>query len=92
MEQGDPRAAKIYESIGSYFGYTLAFYARFYEINHVLIMGRVTSGEGGVILLNRAREVLQGEFPDLAARIQLNIPDESSRRVGQSIAAASLPE
>ena len=92
MEQGDPRAAKIYESIGSYFGYTLAFYARFYEINHVLIMGRVTSGEGGVILLNRAREVLQGEFPDLAAKIQLNIPDESSRRVGQSIAAASLPE
>ena len=92
MEQGDPRAAKIYESIGSYFGYTLAFYARFYEINHVLIMGCVTSGESGVILLNRAREVLQGEFPDLAAKIQLNIPDESSRRVGQSIAAASLPE
>ncbi len=92
MAQGDPRAARIYESIGSYFGYTLAYYARFYEINRVLIMGRVTSGEGGMILLNRAREVLQGEFPELAEKIQLNIPDESSRRVGQSIAAASLPE
>ena len=92
MAEGDPRAAKIYETIGTYFGYQLAYYARFYDFKHVLIMGRVTSGEGGVILLNRAREVLQGEFPELAKRIELNIPDESSRRVGQSIAAASLPE
>ena len=92
MAQGDPRAAKIYETIGTYFGYALAYYARFYDFRHVLIMGRVTSGEGGVILLNRARDVLQGEFPELAGRIALNIPDESSRRVGQSIAAASLPE
>ena len=92
MAEGDPRAAKIYETIGTYFGYQLAYYARFYDFKHVLIMGRVTSGEGGVILLNRAREVLQGEFPELAQKIELNIPDESSRRVGQSIAAASLPE
>ena len=92
MAAGDPRAAKIYETIGTYFGYQLAYYARFYDFRHVLIMGRVTSGEGGVILLNRAREVLQGEVPELAGKIELNIPDESSRRVGQSIAAASLPE
>ncbi len=91
MKDGDPRAAKIYETIGVYFGYTIAYYARFYEIRHVLIMGRVTSGEGGVILLDRAREVLKGEFPELAGHISLNIPSESSRRVGQSIAAASLP-
>ena len=92
MAEGDPRARKVYESIGVYFGYALAYYARFYDVRHVLIMGRVTSGEGGVILLERAREVLSGEFPELAGRIELNIPDESSRRVGQSIAAASLPE
>ena len=92
MAEGDPRAAKIYETIGTYFGYQLAYYARFYDFKHVLIMGRVTSGEGGVILLNRAREVLHGEFPELAEKIELNIPDESNRRVGQSIAAASLPE
>ncbi len=92
MAAHDPRAEKIYETIGVYFGYAIAYYARFYDMRHVLIMGRVTSGEGGVILLNRAREVLSGEFPALAEKIELSIPDESSRRVGQSIAAASLPE
>ena len=92
MEKGDERAAKIYDTIGVYFGYTIAYYALFYDIKHVLIMGRVTSGEGGVILLDRAKEVLAKEFPELDKKLQLHIPDESSRRVGQSVAAASLPE
>lgn len=92
MAQGDERAAKIYDTIGVYFGYTIAYYALFYDIKHVLIMGRVTSGEGGVILLDRASAVLQTEFPELADRIHLHIPDENSRRVGQSVAAASLPK
>ena len=35
--------------------------------------------------------MLQAEFPELAGRIQIQLPDEKSRRVGQSIAAASLP-
>ncbi len=92
MERKDPRAMKIYADIGIYFGYAVAYYARFYEFRHVLIMGRLTSGEGGVLLLQRAREVLEEEFPELAEKIVLTIPDESSRRVGQSIAAASLPQ
>ncbi len=92
MKDGDPRAAAIYETIGAYFGYAIAFYTEFYDIKHVLIMGRVTSGEGGVILLERAQEVLDKEFPELAKKITLHIPDENSRRVGQSVAAASLPE
>ncbi|MBQ8029304.1 MAG: ROK family protein [Clostridia bacterium] len=92
MAEGDERAAAIYETIGAYFGYAIAYYSEFYSIKHVLIMGRVTSGEGGVILLNRAQEVLNREFPDLAKSIKLHIPDENSRRVGQSVAAASLPE
>ena len=92
MAEGDERAAAIYDTIGAYFGYAIAFYTEFYDIKHVLIMGRVTSGEGGVILLQRAQEVLDKEFPALAGKIQLHIPDESSRRVGQSVAAASLPE
>ncbi len=91
MSEGDERAAAIYDTIGAYFGYAIAFYAEFYEMKHVLIMGRVTSGEGGVILLERAREVLEKEFPELAEKIKLHIPDEKSRRVGQSAAAASLP-
>ena len=92
MEKGDPRAADVYDTIGAYFGYAIAYYAEFYDIKHVLIMGRVTSGEGGVILLNRAKEVLDKEFPELAAKVELHIPDEKSRRVGQSVAAASLPK
>ncbi len=92
MKDGDPRAAAIYDTIGAYFGYAIAYYTEFYDIKHVLIMGRVTSGEGGVILLERAQEVLDTEFPELAKKIQLHIPDEKSRRVGQSVAAASLPK
>jgi predicted NBD/HSP70 family sugar kinase len=65
MAEGDERAAKIYDTIGVYFGYTIAYYSLFYDIKHVLIMGRVTSGEGGVILLDRAKVVLEKEFPEL---------------------------
>ena len=92
MAEGDERAASIYDTIGAYFGYAIAYYTEFYDIKHVLIMGRVTSGEGGQILLSRAQEVLDVEFPELAKKIQLHIPDEKSRRVGQSVAAASLPK
>ncbi|MBO5785873.1 MAG: ROK family protein [Clostridia bacterium] len=92
MKEGDQRAADIYDTIGAYFGYAIAFYAEFYDIKHVLIMGRVTSGDGGALLLERAQEVLDVEFPELAKKIQLHIPDEKSRRVGQSVAAASLPK
>ena len=91
MAQGDERAAKIYETIGVYFGYAVAYYALFYDIKHVLLMGRVSSGEGGSILHETAKKVLAGEFPELAEKITIHLPDESSRRVGQSIAAASLP-
>ncbi len=92
MANGDERAAKIYETIGSYFGYAVAYYALFYDIKHVLLMGRVSSGEGGNILHKTAEKVLVEEFPELAKKITIHLPDESSRRVGQSIAAASLPK
>ena len=92
MENDDPRAADIYDTIGTYFGYTIAYYSMFYDIKHVLIMGRVTSGKGGTILLNKANEVLNAEFPELAKKVELHIPDEKARRVGQSVAAASLPK
>ncbi len=92
MTEGDKRAADIYETIGVYFGYAIAYYSMFYDVKHVLIMGRVTSGEGGVILLDKANEVLSKEFPEIAEKTKLHIPDEKARRVGQSVAAASLPE
>lgn len=91
MAKGDARAAKIYETIGVYLGYAIAHYADFYDYNHLLILGRVTTGKGGDIVLAKAREVLKEEFPEAAARIELHVPDEKSRRVGQAVAAASLP-
>jgi predicted NBD/HSP70 family sugar kinase len=91
MSRGDARAAKVYETIGVYLGYTIPLYADFYNFGHMLILGRVTTGTGGDIVLARARDVLKAEFPDLAKRIQLHVPDEKSRRIGQAVAAASLP-
>ncbi|MCX7887512.1 MAG: ROK family protein, partial [Verrucomicrobiae bacterium] len=92
MAQDDPRAAKIYETIGVYLGYTIAHYTDFYDFDHMLVLGRVTTGKGGDIVIAKAREILQKHFPELAARIQLHVPDEKSRRIGQAVAAASLPE
>ena len=92
MEQNDCRAEAIYETMGVYFGYTISYYSMFYDIKHVLIMGRVTSGNGGTIILDKANEVLKTEFPELFAKFELHIPDEKARRVGQSVAAASLPK
>jgi predicted NBD/HSP70 family sugar kinase len=91
LEAGHPGAVQIWQSMGYYLGYGLAQYADFYDIKHVLILGRCTSGRGGDIILDNADQVLRSEFPSLASRINVQLPDEKSRRVGQSIAAASLP-
>ncbi len=91
LEAGHAGAEKIWQSMGIYLGYGLAHYAGFYDIKHVLILGRCTSGRGGDLLLKGADQVLQAEFPDLASHLHIQLPDEKSRRVGQSIAAASLP-
>jgi len=91
MEKRDHRARKIYQTIGTYLGYTIAHLADFYDFRHLLILGRVTSGPGGDVILKGAREVLEVEFPELARRIALHTPDEKEKRHGQAIAAASLP-
>ncbi len=91
MAAGDERARRIYETIGICFGYAIAHLADFYEIRNLLILGRVTSGEGGTVILGKAGEVLAAEFPALASRIQLRTPDEKDKRHGQAVAAASLP-
>jgi predicted NBD/HSP70 family sugar kinase len=91
MAKGDERAAKIYETIGVCLGYTLPHYAEFYDIRHVLVLGRVTTGTGGNVILERARTVLRNEFPELASALKLHTPDEKEKRHGQAMAAASLP-
>jgi predicted NBD/HSP70 family sugar kinase len=91
LHSGDERARRIFETIGCYVGYGVAHYADFYKLRHVLVLGRVTSGEGGSIIVRQAQEVLRTEFPEIAEAIAIHLPDESSRRVGQAVAAASLP-
>ena len=91
MGDGSGIAEQIFHDIGVYLGYTLPFYAEFYSIKHVLLLGRVTSGKGGDIVISTARQVIESEFPEYAS-FSLEMPDESNRRVGQSIAAASLPK
>ncbi len=91
MAQGDPRARRIYETIGTYLGYGLAHFATFYDCRHVLVLGRVMTGDGGAVILEGARHVLRTEFPEMAERIEFHTPDETSKRHGQAVAAASLP-
>lgn len=91
LEAGSSDAQKIWQTMGVYMGYALAYYADFYAIQHVLILGRCTSGRGGALILQGAQRVLSTEFPELAERIEIHLPSEKIRRVGQSIAAASLP-
>jgi len=92
LAAGHAGAEKIWRSMGIYLGYAIAHYADFYEIRHVIILGRCTSGAGGALLLEEANRVLAHEFPFLDSKITVQLPDEKSRRVGQSIAAASLPD
>lgn len=91
-EEGDMRALRVFADIGVYLGHSLPLYEEFYGFRHVLLLGRVMSGKGGEILCNRAREVLAEEYPELAANIEILLPTEKMRRVGQSVAAASLPK
>ncbi|HWC59523.1 MAG TPA: ROK family protein [Verrucomicrobiae bacterium] len=91
IAKGDQRVVGIYETIGVYLGYTIALYREFYEFEHMLVLGRVTTGAGGDVALAKAREVLDTEFPESADSIKLHVPDEKSRRIGQAVAAASLP-
>ena len=91
MLEGDERASRIYQTLGTYLGYGLAHYSDFYDFRNVLILGRVTSGPGGDLILAGAREVLDREFPELSSRTAFHIPDEKDKRHGQAFAAASLP-
>jgi len=89
MKAGDERARGIYQTIGTCFGYSIAHYADFYTIENLMILGRVTSGEGGEVIIEEAERVMAAEFPDLG--VKLVTPDEKTKRHGQAVAAASLP-
>lgn len=87
---GDPRALTIFRDIGVYLGHTLPLYAGVYELKNLMVLGRVASGIGGELIVSECRRVLAEEYP--ALHVSVTLPDEQFRRVGQSVAAASLPE
>ena len=92
MEADDPRAVAVFETIGAYLAYTVVLYAQFYHIEYLMLLGRVMSGKGGDTILRVCNEILAKEYPQLAAQCAVTLPDEKMRRVGQSVAAASLPQ
>ena len=92
MEADDPRAQTVFADIGKYLAYTVVQYAQFYDIRRLMVLGRVMSGKGGDTILANCQAVLRDEFPALYQQVQVMLPDENTRRVGQSVAAASLPE
>ncbi|MFA5138863.1 MAG: ROK family protein [Elusimicrobiota bacterium] len=91
MEKGDPRARRIFESIGVYLGYAVAHYKDFYEFGSLLLLGRVMSGQGGELILSTAKDVLKAEFPSIHEAVGFATLSERDKRHGQAIAAASLP-
>jgi len=91
VKKGNENADKIFEAIGVCLGHAVAQYSTVYDIKHVLLMGRVVSGKGGQLILDNTNKVLAEEYPAVAAKTEVTLPDEKSRRVGQSVAAASLP-
>ena len=92
MEADDSRAQAIFETIGAYFAYTMVLYSQFYDLDYMMLMGRVMSGKGGDTILKVCNDILAEEYPALAAKCKVTLPDEKMRRVGQAVAAASLPK
>jgi predicted NBD/HSP70 family sugar kinase len=92
VASGNVEASHVFEQIGAYLGSTIPWYEVFYRFKNLLVLGRVMSGPGGKIIVDKAAEVLSSQFPATAARVRLHLLDEKSRRVGQAVAAASLPE
>lgn len=92
LKNGSSAAASVFSTIGAYLGHTLPLYYDLYGFHNALLLGRVMSGRGGELILEAAAHILKDEYPDIAANITPVLPDEKARRVGQSVAAASLPE
>ena len=91
MESGDEGARKIYQTIGTYFGYNVVHYSDSYELRHVLLLGRVLSGAGGELIVETSKDVLKREFPEIAEKVEIVTPGEKEKRLGQAVVAASLP-
>ena len=91
MEKHDTRALKVYLMIGRYLANAVCWYREFYDFQNLMILGRVTSGLGGDIILETAKMGLEAIAPEIAEEVDVFMPDEKARRLGQSVAAAQIP-
>ena len=91
MEKGDGKALRVYLEIGRFLAHAIPWYNEFYDYENMMILGRVTSGLGGEIILETAKRMLQDVYPEWAEKIDIFMPDEKARRLGQSVAAAQIP-
>lgn len=91
MEAGDAKALKVYIQIGRFLAHAIPWYNEFYDYENMMILGRVTSGLGGEVILETAKTVLKDVYPEWAEKIDIFMPDEKARRLGQSVAAAQIP-
>ncbi|MBO6067428.1 MAG: ROK family protein, partial [Kiritimatiellae bacterium] len=91
MEKGDQRALKVYIQIGRFLAHAIPWYNEFYDYSSMMLLGRVTSGLGGDVILETAQTMLKDLYPEWAEKIELFVPDEHFRRLGQSVAAAQIP-
>ena len=91
MEKHDEKALRVYLMIGRYLANAAAWYREFYDYSNLMVLGRVTSGFGGEVILNTAKMGLEAVDPYLAEQIDIFMPDEKTRRLGQSVAAAQIP-
>ena len=91
MEKGDEKALKVYIQIGRFLAHAIPWYNEFYDYENMMILGRVTSGLGGSIILESAKAMLKDVYPEWAEKIDIFMPDEKARRLGQSVAAAQIP-
>ena len=92
MEKGDAKALKVYIQIGRFLAHAIPWYNEFYDYENMMILGRVTSGLGGEVILETAKTMLKDVYPEWAEKIDIFMPDEKARRLGQSVAAAQIPE
>ena len=91
MEKREELALRVYLMIGRYLANAAAWYHEFYDYQNLMILGRVTSGFGGSVILETAKMGLEAIDPLLAEQIDIFMPDEKARRLGQSVAAAQIP-
>lgn len=83
---GDERVLDAFSELGRMLGQTLPWYRHLLGCENVLLLGRVLSSAGGECLASACRE----ELSVSGAGMELFLPAEAVRRVGQASAAALL--